>query len=149
MAHLAGGIKYLALTPKLPDWRWGLEENSTFWYLCLFRQKEHGNWDEVMERVTNELHEYFGDKSTPAEHTLVPASKTKNRQTPDILAPISLESLLTRSLSFDQNTEPQGNALENVKKELMALERTLIIFRSSLTLNSSNDSRMSTKTFGR
>ena len=130
VAHLAGGMgkNTWLLLQKLPDWRWGLEENSTFWYpsMRLFRQKEHGNWDEVMERVTNELHEYFGDKSTHAQPAAAPASKTKNRQTQDILAPISLGELVDKITILQIKTENlQGNALENVKKELMALERTL------------------------
>ena len=41
----------------IPDWRWCLEGEKTFWYpsMKLFRQKERDNWKEVMERVSSEL----------------------------------------------------------------------------------------------
>ena len=63
VAHLAAGIGIptWVLLPKVPDWRWGLEGNTTFWYpsMRLFRQGERGNWDEVMERVGKALQEYY------------------------------------------------------------------------------------------
>ncbi len=59
IAHLAGGMGKLTwlLLHYVPDWRWGLKEDSTFWYpsMKLFRQKERYNWQEVMERVSNQL----------------------------------------------------------------------------------------------
>ena len=55
VAHLAGGMGKTTwlLLHKVPDWRWGLESESSFWYpsMRLFRQKQAGDWDEVMERV--------------------------------------------------------------------------------------------------
>ncbi|WP_411867795.1 tetratricopeptide repeat protein [Vulcanococcus limneticus] len=61
MAHLAGAIGrpvWLLLT-AVPDWRWGLEGESTPWYPAtrLFRQRNFGDWIEVMERVKGELRE--------------------------------------------------------------------------------------------
>ena len=58
VAHLAGGLAqptWLLLTLD-PDWRWGMED-TTFWYpsMRLFRQREWGNWPEVMERVLTAL----------------------------------------------------------------------------------------------
>ncbi len=59
VAHLAGGMgkSTWLLLNHVPEWRWGLEGESTFWYpsMRLFRQKERHNWHEVMERVSNEL----------------------------------------------------------------------------------------------
>ena len=59
VAHLAGGMgkKTWLLLHYLPDWRWGLNSNRTFWYpsMKLFRQSERDNWIEVMERVSLEL----------------------------------------------------------------------------------------------
>ena len=59
MAPLAGGMgkKVWLLLRDVPFWYWGLESQSTFWYpsMRLFRQKERGNWQEVMERVSHEL----------------------------------------------------------------------------------------------
>ena len=63
LAHLAGGMGKTTwlLLKKVPEWRWGLEGNTSFWYptMRLFRQKQEGNWKGVMERVTEALQEYF------------------------------------------------------------------------------------------
>ncbi|MEM1294271.1 MAG: tetratricopeptide repeat protein [Verrucomicrobiota bacterium] len=58
-AHLAGamGKPVWLLLPWMPDWRWGLEGETTPWYptMQLFRQRERGNWDEVLARVAKSL----------------------------------------------------------------------------------------------
>ena len=63
VAHLSGGMGKTTwlLLQKAPDWRWGLEGHTTFWYpsMRLFRQKERGNWNDVMERVAEELQKHF------------------------------------------------------------------------------------------
>ena len=63
VAHLAGGMGKTTwlLLHKVPDWRWGLEGDTTFWYpsMRLFRQRERGNWNEVMERVAEALQEHL------------------------------------------------------------------------------------------
>ena len=65
VAHLAGGIGKTTwlLLHKAPDWRWGLEGDTTFWYpsMRLFRQTERENWDEVIERVAEALKKHFGE----------------------------------------------------------------------------------------
>tara|TARA_Y100001968_G_scaffold329487_1_gene378926 strand:+ start:1533 stop:3344 length:1812 start_codon:yes stop_codon:yes gene_type:complete len=59
VAHLAGGMgkKVWLLLRDLPFWTWGLNDDTTFWYpsMKLFRQTTSGNWDEVMDRVSDEL----------------------------------------------------------------------------------------------
>ena len=73
LAHLAGGMGQPTwlLLKKVPDWRWGMEGDTTFWYpsMRLFRQREWGNWGEVMERVVEAL------KALPIQEAepLVPA----------------------------------------------------------------------------
>ena len=63
VAHLAGGMGKTTwlLLKKVPEWRWGLEGNTTFWYpsMRLFRQKEPGNWHGVMKQVSEALAEKF------------------------------------------------------------------------------------------
>jgi len=63
IAHLAGGMgkSTWLLLKYIPEWRWGLEGESTFWYpsIKLFRQKERNNWQEVMERVAFQLKQSF------------------------------------------------------------------------------------------
>ncbi len=60
IAHLAGGMGKTTwlLLKYIPEWRWGIEGESTFWYpsMRLFRQKELNNWNEVMLRISTELH---------------------------------------------------------------------------------------------
>ena len=54
-AHLAGALArpVWVLLPHVPDWRWMLEREDSPWYptMRLFRQRNAGNWAEVMERV--------------------------------------------------------------------------------------------------
>ena len=55
VAHLAGslGIDTFTMLPYLPDWRWLLDKSDTPWYnsMTLFRKKEDGTWDEVIEQI--------------------------------------------------------------------------------------------------
>jgi len=130
VAHLAGGLGKTTwlLLHKEPDWRWGLEGDTTFWYpsMRLFRQKERGNWNDVMERVTEALQEHFGGGSMPTEATTAPRPAIKPKPIQDILAPISLGELIDKVTILQIKTQHlQGAALENVKKELDALETTL------------------------
>lgn len=59
VAHLAGtlGKRVFLLLSKVPDWRWGLEGDTTPWYpsMRLFRQKEFMNWEPVLEEVREAL----------------------------------------------------------------------------------------------
>jgi tetratricopeptide (TPR) repeat protein len=81
VAHLAGGMGKITwlLLHKVPDWRWGLEGATTFWYpsMRLFRQKERGNWKEVMEQVAEALQEHFGGDAQAAQAAPAPAPRTK------------------------------------------------------------------------
>ena len=102
VAHLAGGMgkKTWLVLQKIPDWRWGLEGNSTFWYqsMRLFRQNQQGNWSEVIQRVAKAIREEFSEQSpnqdmqylaTSGIHNARPkASKVRNRVS--IYSPISL-----------------------------------------------------------
>ena len=130
VAHLAGGMGKTTwlLLHKVPEWRWGLEGDTTFWYpsMRLFRQRERGNWSEVMERVAEALQDHFGSSSTPAEPAPAPQPSIKPKLIQDILAPISLGELIDKITILQIKTQHlQGTALENVKKELEALEITL------------------------
>jgi tetratricopeptide (TPR) repeat protein len=59
MAHLAGAIgkSVWILNSHIPDWRWGLDSETTPWYPSarLFRRSSSGGWQELMEHVTSEL----------------------------------------------------------------------------------------------
>ena len=57
IAHLAGalGAPTWILLNSCPEWRWGDKGNTTFWYPSakLFRQKEQGNWNGVIQDVAD------------------------------------------------------------------------------------------------
>ena len=127
VAHLAGGMgkPTWLLLHKVPEWRWGIEGDTTFWYpsMRLFRQRERGNWNEVMERVADELDDHFefGLEASPT-----PQSSFKPKAAQTILAPISLGELIDKITILQIKTQNlQGTGLENVKKELQGLESTL------------------------
>ena len=56
------GIPTWVLLPKIPDWRWGLEGDASFWYpsMRLFRQKVRGDWSEVVDEVVDALRNSVG-----------------------------------------------------------------------------------------
>ena len=58
--HFSGtlGVKTYVMLPFNQDWRWAEDRDDSYWYpniVQLFRQKEYGVWDEVIQRVTNTL----------------------------------------------------------------------------------------------
>jgi tetratricopeptide (TPR) repeat protein len=65
--HLAGamGKPVWALLPFVPDFRWMLDRTDTPWYptMTLFRQNRLGGWDDVFERLTEQLKQLVAYKS--------------------------------------------------------------------------------------
>ncbi|MFX1672955.1 tetratricopeptide repeat-containing glycosyltransferase family protein [Paraburkholderia sp. A2WS-5] len=61
VAHLAGaaGVPVWILLPTCTDWRWMTGRSDTPWYPSarLFRQRELGRWDDVIEEVGEALDE--------------------------------------------------------------------------------------------
>jgi len=57
--HLAGalGVPVWLALPLFPDWRWLLEREDSPWYptMRLFRQTRYGHWEDVFERMAEEL----------------------------------------------------------------------------------------------
>ena len=127
VAHLAGGMGKATwlLLHKSSDWRWGLEGDTTFWYpsIRLFRQKVRGDWNEVMQRVTEALREHFGSSSAPA---VTIASEKLSPSIKEIFAPISLGELIDKITILQIKSQYlKKDALENVRRELIALESIL------------------------
>jgi len=59
VAHLAGALgrpAWVMLSTR-PDWRWMTARRDSPWYpsLRLFRQKQSGDWDGVIEEIIEEL----------------------------------------------------------------------------------------------
>jgi tetratricopeptide (TPR) repeat protein len=63
VAHLGGalGVKTLLLLPYAPDWRWLLNREDSPWYpsIKLYRQKEFGNWNGVLNQISADLNSLF------------------------------------------------------------------------------------------
>jgi tetratricopeptide (TPR) repeat protein len=59
IAHLAGalGVPVWVALAYIPDWRWLLGRDDSPWYpsMRLFRQTRRGDWEDVFERMANEL----------------------------------------------------------------------------------------------
>jgi ADP-heptose:LPS heptosyltransferase len=59
LAHMAAalGRPTWILLQAVPDWRWGLEGETTPWYPCarLFRQQAIGDWGQVVDAVREVL----------------------------------------------------------------------------------------------
>ncbi len=64
-AHLAGAMCKPAwlLLQAQADWRWMLEREDSPWYpsLRLWRQREQGNWEDLLERVEASLSQWIQD----------------------------------------------------------------------------------------
>jgi len=63
VAHLAGalGVRTWLLSSLTPDLRWLVAREDAPWYpkTRLFRQQRYGDWDELLERVGDELRNTF------------------------------------------------------------------------------------------
>jgi Tfp pilus assembly protein PilF len=61
--HLAGALGVPVWLPlaKVPDWRWTLDGEDCPWYptMRLFRQTRHGQWDDVFDRIAEELEKSY------------------------------------------------------------------------------------------
>ena len=137
VAHLAAGMGKTTwlLLKKVPEWRWGLEGETSFWYpsMRLFRQTEQGNWDEVFQRVADELFQQFPiiapdiDNNIQQENLKNQQNNLSKSQTlPQIVAPISLGELIDKITILQIKTKHlKGNALYNVQQELTTLQETL------------------------
>ena len=59
-AHLAGalGVPVWLLLTRIPDWRWGLDQENSVWYPTMRLFREHDGWPEVFQRVAAALAEF-------------------------------------------------------------------------------------------
>ncbi|MCP4922753.1 MAG: tetratricopeptide repeat protein [bacterium] len=66
IVHLAGAlnIPVWTLLPFTPDWRWMLNRKDTPWYpsMTLLRQKDPGNWKELLNRTKDRLKSWAIEK---------------------------------------------------------------------------------------
>ena len=53
----AMGLKVFLPLPYNPDWRWGLNDDKSNLYfnLTLYRQSERNRWDDVFERISEDI----------------------------------------------------------------------------------------------
>jgi len=73
VAHLAAemGKPTWVLLVAVPDWRWGMKRDTTFWYpsMRVFRQRERGNGQEVMDRAPRSLERISWPCTEGGSHT--------------------------------------------------------------------------------
>jgi tetratricopeptide (TPR) repeat protein len=66
--HYAGalGKKVLVMAPKVPEWRYGLNNTHMPWYadVAVIRQQEAGNWATVIQVVNEQLSKLFPQQET-------------------------------------------------------------------------------------
>jgi hypothetical protein len=59
VVHLAGalGLPAWVLLKAIPEWRWGLQGDRSYWYdsLRLFRQNSPGSWQEPLQQICRAL----------------------------------------------------------------------------------------------
>lgn len=61
--HLAGALAVptWVMVPNVPEWRWGLEGDTTPWYesVRVYRQLEQGDWGAVLTAVNGDLTQFL------------------------------------------------------------------------------------------
>ena len=119
VAHLAAGMgkPTWLLLQHVPEWRWGLHGDTSFWYptMRLFRQPERGNWEAVMTDVAKALQQQNNDSN----------NNNNNNTSEQLLAPVSLGELIDKITILQIKAQHlHGTALQNVRKELAALQRS-------------------------
>jgi tetratricopeptide (TPR) repeat protein len=83
VAHLAGamGKPTWVILPHTADWRWLLDREDSPWYptMRLFRQPNPGNWQAVIEAISDALSQQFGLPTIDAvSSSLTPVSVETN-----------------------------------------------------------------------
>ena len=72
VAHLAGGLgkPTWLLLKYIPEWRWGLIGEKTFWYdsMRIFRQPSRGDWKSVANELIEHLKMIFALDTTALAH---------------------------------------------------------------------------------
>lgn len=119
LAHLAGGMGKTTwlLLKKVPEWRWGMETEQSFWYpsMRLFRQSQRGDWQEVLERVAEALQGFSAKASGPGIRVSVSLGELIDKLT---ILEIKMEHLQESS---------KEETKKNIAREHQELEQ---VFRS-------------------
>ena len=105
--------------PSSPEWRWGMEGETTFWYpsMRLFRQRGRGNWQEVMDRVATALAAFTssGRGTSQARRNLSP-----------LHVPIAFAELIDKITILEIKSDTlTGQGKVNVDHELSLLRHVL------------------------
>ena len=67
--HFSGalGIRTFVMLPFNQDWRWAEDRTDSYWYpnvMTLFRQSQDGEWDDVVQNITNALEQVYSTDKT-------------------------------------------------------------------------------------
>ncbi len=140
LLHIAASqnIPVWALLPKYCDWRWTFEGEKSYWYpsVKLFRQKEEGNWDELIVRVNNELEKLIASgKATDVTQENLLAKADELLANGDF---INANELLNRYSEKFADNEQFNFKFAFVKQNLSDLEGAITRYQKTLEINPLN-----------
>ena len=118
VAHLAGalGRPVWVLLPKPAEFRWMTDGDTSPWYPTarLFRQRQAGDWTEVVERLKRSLKEWAGapgaQRASPDRTASMPEPVAAARKRVAGLS--AVRETRVGILQYFPDDEPQGRSLE-------------------------------------
>ena len=137
IAHLAGGMgrpTWLLLT-AIPEWRWGLEGERSFWYpsMRLFRQRRAGDWGELIERVVTALRAIataqpsgLGVVKREGEMGAERIGPMRRSDRPRLAAPLALSELIDRITRLELELEAGAPATRDRSRDELAELQALL-----------------------
>jgi len=145
ICHLSAalGTPVWTMLPNPADWRWMLKTDKTPWYpnMKLFRQKEFGSWEALIEQIVLELYNVLNAVQEESEIVLdephtqsfiapPPTPSQKNTQFEDnpaiefydmrgMLFEEILDEIIILKIRYEKTEDPElGEALEKLEKKL-------------------------------
>lgn len=109
VAHLAGamGKAVWLVLPKQAEWRWQRDRDDSPWYptMRLFRQKEYGQWDDVMAHVAEVLMRHIAASHSEGPGGAEKGSEVMTQISTEISAPVSAGELIDKITILDIKAE--------------------------------------------
>ncbi|MFC1842107.1 tetratricopeptide repeat protein [Candidatus Dependentiae bacterium] len=119
------GAQVWTMLPNPADWRWMLKTNKTPWYpnMRLFRQKEYGTWENLMQAVKQEVCKLVGEKNVKA------SSIDDKSKIEDLPFQETLDKLIILKIKYDDSQDPNiGKELEKTEDQL---RKMLLLYKAN------------------